>query len=1069
MQLYPLFPAPQANVRSTTKRSAGSSRARALAQIFVLHASPDIDIERMAARVESSPSVRWAEPNHIYTAASELARNPGPSLYSFDATEEGDCDCVSSSNCRFDDRFYCSSGAWGQSFFDLWGLFQIEAPRAWESSQGEGIVVAVIDTGIDIEHPDLAGNVWRNQGEIPSNGIDDDGNGFTDDTYGWDFTTCVQTSNTGSCPEPKSPGNDVVDYQSHGTHVAGTIAAVGGNGIGIVGVAPMAQVMAVKGMDKSGVGPNSELAEAIVYAAENGADIINASWSGPRSSAIQAAVEYATEEFDVVFVAAAGNHGASLQSGVFPANLDAAIAVGSTTHYDEATPGSNFGGALDLTAPGGGGDEPIDVPRPDRSILSLRAHDASLIRTEFVVEDSYLRAAGTSMSAAYVSGAAALVRGRYPHFDRLQVRQALLNGADDLGAVGWDPQFGYGRVNVARAMQRDQIPVAIIDTPANEAKIRLDDFPYEVRATIAAPGSTISHWTLELEDIAAASRIQIAHGGRTMNDAGIALLTQHGPLGIARGRFYALYLRARTVDGATSTDMKTFLVPNPRFAALPIPDPHNEGGFSFRVDAVGRRIVFRRVDRAGRRDDRLWIFDSASLTLGEIPDVAPQGLSPEGNFLLFRPASLPGSEWIIREFAGGIDSPVQVPHLNAFWSALSPAAEYLWFTTRANIDPAMQNADGSVELFSFQLPAGPARQRTDGPSEIFSEIQDPEISSNGRFVVFTSASNFDSEASTEGMFQVFRHDAHAGTTIQVTGRAESPAWGQDPTISNDGNVIGYISDGLFLTHIDEGTTRELVPVSMAPEQPSLSADGMTVAFVSTGNLDPTTGNEDRSPEIFLMDLSIDRTTQVSDFVNMTHVPELVGSKGGTLFVAGDSGELNGIQLRPSSTWYVPRNPLNASPTLSIASSMVIEEGETSTIELVASDPESDPIVFHAQIVTGPVDRLRDFASAELIAKANGRAVLRLTPNQNESGEYTLRVGAFDTIGGGVATAISTIVVEDTLVRGDADCNGIVDSRDIEALVAALFNPVEGDACTTTDANDDSRTTVADLPALVRLF
>src|SRR5207248_7768408 len=112
-------------------------------------------------------------------------------------------------------------------------------------------------------HPDIAANVWTNSDEIPGNGIDDDHNGFVDDTRGWDFG---------------NGDNDPTDFFGHGTHVAGTIAAVGNNGVGVVGVAPKARIMPVKGFDDSGSGNSANLARAIIYAADNGADVLNNSW-----------------------------------------------------------------------------------------------------------------------------------------------------------------------------------------------------------------------------------------------------------------------------------------------------------------------------------------------------------------------------------------------------------------------------------------------------------------------------------------------------------------------------------------------------------------------------------------------------------------------------------------------------------------------------------------------------------------------------------------------------------------------------------------------------------------------
>jgi subtilisin family serine protease len=146
------------------------------------------------------------------------------------------------------DAYYSTTGAWGQTFRDLWGLQSISAETAWDTTQGDNVVVAVVDTGLAYNHEDIAGNVWQNDGEMGldgsgndkrSNGVDDDGDGLIDDWRGWDFVTLDGTP----------ADNDPMDNHGHGTHVGGTIAATGNNGLGIIGVAPHAKIMALKGLD----------------------------------------------------------------------------------------------------------------------------------------------------------------------------------------------------------------------------------------------------------------------------------------------------------------------------------------------------------------------------------------------------------------------------------------------------------------------------------------------------------------------------------------------------------------------------------------------------------------------------------------------------------------------------------------------------------------------------------------------------------------------------------------------------------------------------------------------------
>lgn len=317
------------------------------------------------------------------------------------------------------DPFLSSSGSWGQPYQDLWGLYAIGAPTAWDTAQGNGVIVAVVDTGLDYNHPDLAANVWVNVNEIPNNFIDDDGNGFVDDVLGWNFAY---------------NNNNPIDDNGHGTHVAGTIAAVGNNGIGIIGVAWHAQVMAVKALDFSGNGFDSNLAPAIMYAASNGADIINASWGlEGTDQTIEEAIQFA-DGLGVVFVAAAGNSSEDAMN-FFPANSPEAITVAASDPFGNFAFFSNFGPKVDATAPGVG-------------ILSLQA--ANTFLPGFFASPGYLALDGTSMAAAHVSGVAALALSQNPAYSTDQVRQ-IIRSSDTSNQSG-DSRFGYGSLNAAAAV-----------------------------------------------------------------------------------------------------------------------------------------------------------------------------------------------------------------------------------------------------------------------------------------------------------------------------------------------------------------------------------------------------------------------------------------------------------------------------------------------------------------------------------------------------------------------------------------------------------------------------------------
>jgi subtilisin family serine protease len=211
--------------------------------------APAADTDALVETLRRTPGVVWAEPNRVYRLTAVVPNDP----------------------------YWRSSGAWGQGYQDLWAPELIGAPTAWARTDGAGVVVAVVDSGVDYGHPDIAANIWRNAGELGtdalgrdkrSNGVDDDENGFVDDWRGYNFAFAGTAL----------AANDPMDDVGHGTHVAGTIAAVAGNGLGIAGVAPGASVMAVKAFRQDGTALESDLIAAISYAARNGAHVINASW-----------------------------------------------------------------------------------------------------------------------------------------------------------------------------------------------------------------------------------------------------------------------------------------------------------------------------------------------------------------------------------------------------------------------------------------------------------------------------------------------------------------------------------------------------------------------------------------------------------------------------------------------------------------------------------------------------------------------------------------------------------------------------------------------------------------------
>jgi subtilisin family serine protease len=312
------------------------------------------------------------------------------------------------------------------SFGSLWGLdntgqsggtagADIRAPEAWNTGTGtRRTVVAVIDTGVDYNHPDLRANMWKNTREVAGNGIDDDGNGFRDDVYGYDF------ANNDSNP---------MDDNGHGTHVAGTIGAVGNNGIGVAGVNWNTRIMALKFLDGSGSGYLSNAVRALNYAVRNGAHVVNASFGGGGYDSAMATALSNARSRGVIVVAAAGNDGTNNdENAVYPANYpgDNIVSVAATDRYDRLASYSNYGQAT------------VDIAAPGSSIYST------------LPNNRYGTFTGTSMATPHVAGALALVWDAHPNWTYRQVIDAVLNSADS--APGLSGYVAHGRLNVERAI-----------------------------------------------------------------------------------------------------------------------------------------------------------------------------------------------------------------------------------------------------------------------------------------------------------------------------------------------------------------------------------------------------------------------------------------------------------------------------------------------------------------------------------------------------------------------------------------------------------------------------------------
>ncbi|WP_275423165.1 S8 family serine peptidase [Geomonas oryzisoli] len=415
------------------QRASKGSKVPDLTSVYIFETADDANVEAVAREYAANPNVVYAVPAYQYQTESVP-----------------------------NDPFYSSWGSWGYNYDDLWGLKKIGVSAAWDVTKGDGVIVGVVDTGLDYNHVDIAANVWSNPAEkAGAPGADDDGNGFVDDDKGWDFAY-------GS--------NDPIDHFGHGTHVAGTIAAIGDNGIGVPGIAYQSRIMPVKGLDDNGSGYNDRLANAIIYAAQNGADVINNSW-GCWPCGVDPVVEDAVRTAHAlgsVVVVAAGNSSGDAYYGS-PASIQDVVTVGSTGVQDALSYFSNYGYIMDLVAPGGGASDGSDT----YNILSLRAAGTEE-GSSYLVGTDYIRLAGTSMAAPHVSGVAALILAANPDLTREQVISILRHSADDqVGPAdsdkpGFDPFYAWGRLNAARALSMAFAPPA--DPPIMKVPVTSFDF-----------------------------------------------------------------------------------------------------------------------------------------------------------------------------------------------------------------------------------------------------------------------------------------------------------------------------------------------------------------------------------------------------------------------------------------------------------------------------------------------------------------------------------------------------------------------------------------------------------------
>lgn len=363
-----------------------------------------------------------------------------------------------------------------------WALDAVNVTSAWNTTRGSGVVVAVLDTGIQLNHPDLQANIWTNTAEIAGNGIDDDGNGFADDVHGWN-------SGLGN-------GN-VNDTHSHGTHVSGIVAAVGNNGTGLVGVAPEAQILPVK------MGDGSFTSDAVIAAinyvvklktTQNvNVRVMNGSFGGDHDGVIYRSAVQAAANADILFVVSAGNSSRNVDiSPHAPSGLndmENVISIASTDKENNLSVFSNYG------------VEKVDLAAPGTGILST------------LISSQYGEKSGTSMAAPMVAGAAALVAAANPDWSAAEIKAALMNTATTLSSLTGKTKTG-GLLNVGKAIVGvsgvPTAPSGLLSDVQEDGSIRLswlDNSNNEVFFELQCSTDGGNNWTTIDDKIATSSKV----------------------------------------------------------------------------------------------------------------------------------------------------------------------------------------------------------------------------------------------------------------------------------------------------------------------------------------------------------------------------------------------------------------------------------------------------------------------------------------------------------------------------------------------------------------------------------
>jgi subtilisin family serine protease len=377
--------------------------------IYVLRGKNITVIEQ---QLKSSSIVVYTERNH----RSEKSELPMPEKSSAIFTPSG-------TEAQFNDPML--NRVWSFTDAAQNGVSVNAAYKEYGTTNTSPVIVAVVDTGIDYNHEDLKSVVWKNEKEIPGNGIDDDGNGYIDDVYG--INTLIRDSNG------KATSNNM-DTHSHGTHVSGTIGAKQNNGIGIAGLASNVRIMGIRTVPNNGDESDVDVAEAFIYAAKNGAKIINCSFGKSKNEGkklIPDTLKYIADNYGVLVIAAAGNDSSDNdRNPTYPASFDNdnLLIIASTSSNGKLSYFSNFG------------KNTVDVAAPGSNIFSTTPGN------------KYESMSGTSMATPTTVGLTAEVLSHYPDLTYKQLKDVIMNSVTKVDSFAPKMVSG-GRIDLKRALE----------------------------------------------------------------------------------------------------------------------------------------------------------------------------------------------------------------------------------------------------------------------------------------------------------------------------------------------------------------------------------------------------------------------------------------------------------------------------------------------------------------------------------------------------------------------------------------------------------------------------------------